>query len=242
MVDSSSATAFSVSGGTTVTATTIGVVGGKTITGGSTVTPAPVTGVQQTSDPLANVAAPSVGACNYINFSVGGGQTKTIGPGVYCNGVTLGNGAKVTFSTGTYILKGGGLNIGGGVTATGSGVTFYNTQGGGYSYAPFSISNGATVTLAAPTTGSLAGILMFQDRSIQSAAVNSFQGGTSVSLNGALYLPNTPISYSNGTNVAGTYSIIVAKTASFTGGCKMNDDYSSLPGGSPVKGSAVLSE
>jgi hypothetical protein len=242
IVESASATAFKVWGGTIVNASSIGVFGGSSITGGSTVTPAPVTGAPRQGDPLAYVTAPAVGGCTYTNTSVGGGLTRTLGPGVYCNGITLSNGATITFSPGTYILKGGGLDIGGGVTATGSGVTFYNTAGGGYTYAPFSFHNGPNVTLSAPTTGPLAGILLFQDRSIVSAAVNSFLGGAVFSLNGSLYFPTTPISYSGGTNVAGTYSIIVAKTATFSGGCKMNNDYSSLPGGSPIRGNALISE
>jgi hypothetical protein len=242
IVESASATAFKVWGGTTVNAPTIAVYGGSSVTGGSTVTSTPVTGAARQGDPLAYVVAPTVGACNYTNTSIGGGQTKTLSPGVYCNGITLGNGANITFSPGTYILEGGGLDIGGGVTATGSGVTFYNTAGGGYTYAPITLHNGPNVTLSAPTTGPLAGILMFQDRSIVSAAVNSFLGGSIFSLNGSLYFPTTAISYTGGTNVAGTYSIIVAKTAVFAGGCKMNNDYSSLPAGSPIRGNALISE
>ena len=75
-----------------------------------------------------------------------------------------------------------------------------------------------------------------------SAAVNSFLGGTNNVLNGSLYFPTTPVSYSGGTSVAGSYSIIVAKTVTFSGGCKMHNDYSSLPAGSPVRGNAVISE
>ncbi len=243
MVNSASSTAFTVSGGTTVKAGSIWVTGGSTVTGGSSVTPTASTGIPAMSDPLANVPAPSVGACTYYNTVVGGGLTKTLPPGVYCNGINLGNGAHITFAPpGNYILKGGGLNIQGGVTVTGTGVTFYNTAGGGYSYQPFNFSNGAVITLSAPTTGPLAGILLFQDRSIVSSAVNSFLGGTTNTLNGALYFPTTPISYSNGTNTSSTYTILIAKTVNFQGGCKVNNDYSSLPGGSPVKGNATLSE
>ena len=243
MVDSASSTAFTVSGGTTVTASSIWVTGGSTVTGGSSVTPTASTAIPAMSDPLANISPPAVGACTYTNTVVGGGLTKTLPPGVYCNGINLGNGAHITFApAGTYILKGGGLSIAGGVTVTGTGVTFYNTSGGGYSYQPFNFSNGATVTLTAPTTGPLAGILLFQDRSIVSSAVNSFLGGTTITLNGALYFPTTPMSYSNGTTTSSTYTILVAKTLNFQGGCKVNNDYSSLPGGSPVKGNATLSE
>ena len=109
-------------------------------------------------------------------------------------------------------------------------------------YAPIAFHNAATVTLSAPSSGNLAGILMFQDRSVVSAAVNTFRGATNNVLNGSLYFPTTPVSYSGGTNLAGSYSIIVAKTITLSGGCKMHNDYSSLPAGSPVRGNAVISE
>ncbi|MGA7234203.1 MAG: hypothetical protein WBY44_00890, partial [Bryobacteraceae bacterium] len=57
---------------------------------------------------------------------------------------------------------------------------------------------------------------------------------------GALYFPTSALSYSGG--AASDYTIIVAKTVSFSGGTTLNSDYSSLPGGSPVKGNAVMSE
>jgi Putative Flp pilus-assembly TadE/G-like len=241
-VESASATAFKVWGGTTVTASSIGVFGGSSVVN-ATVTPTPVTGTPRQGDPLAYVLAPAVGnTCPNLNTSIGGGLTRTLNPGIYCNGITLSNGSNITFNPGTYILKGGGLDIGGGVTATGSGVTFYNTAGGGYTYGPFTFHNGPNITFSAPTTGPLAGILFFQDRGIVSPLVNSLFGGSTFSLVGSLYFPTTPISYSGGTNVSGTYSIIVAKTATFSGGCKMNNDYSSLPGGNPIKGNALISE
>lgn len=244
MVDSGHATAFTVSGGTKVNATAIGVFGGYTITGGSTVTPGPVAGMARVSDPLAYIPAPAVTGCQYLNTSIGGGQTVTLYAGVYCNGITIGNGAHVTFapvgSNADFILVGGGLDLGGGTIITGTG-TFYNTSGTGYPYKQISFHNGAQVTLNAPTTGPRAGILLFQDRAISSGLVNTFTGGTLLTLNGSLYFPTTSLSYSGGTD-AGTYSIIVARTATFAGGCKMHADYSLLPGGSPLKGSAILSE
>ncbi len=261
-VDSSSATAFLVSGNGTVNTSAIASFGGISVSGGSHVTASSIFangtvsvvgasvmtpaatagGLSRAGDPLAYVAAPGVGACDHTNYTAGGGQTLTVNPGVYCNGMNLGNGATVTFSPGTYILKGGGLNINGGVTARGSGVTFYNSAGGGYAYAPFNFGNGANISFTAPTTGSLAGILMFQDRSVVSAAVNQFVGGITMNLSGVIYLPTTPLKFSNGSSTASPYSIIVAKSVVFSGGTKLNNDYSSLPGGNPIKGNALLSE
>ena len=85
-------------------------------------------------------------------------------------------------------------------------------------------------------------MLFFQDRTIVSAAMNQFVGGINMSLSGTLYFPTTPVTFSNGSSSSSPYSIIVAKTVAFTGGTKLNNDYSSLPGGNPIKGNGLLSE
>lgn len=74
-----------------------------------------------------------------------------------------------------------------------------------------------------------------------SAAVNNFAGGASLTLTGTLYFPTTGVDFSNGASAA--YTIIVADNVTFTGGATLNNNYSSLPGGtSPIKGNAALSE
>ena len=123
---------------------------------------------------------------------------------------------------------------------TGTGVMFYNTTATGYTFQPFTFANGSTETLSAPTTGTYAGILLFQDPTVVSSAVSSFAGGTNANLTGTLYLPKAGLSFSNGASAA--YTIIVADSVVFTGGVTLNNNYSSLPGGSPIKGNAALSE
>jgi len=243
VVNSSNAQAMTVSGGTSVTATAIGVTGGDSVSGGSSVSPAPVTGVAATRDPLAYVPAPTVGDCNHIGLALHwAAGTQQLYPGVYCNGISVGNGAVANFNAGTYILKGGGLTLNGGTTNTGAGVTFYNTAGGGYSYGAISISNGASANFVAPTTGSLAGILFFQDRAIVGGAASSLTGGATVVLQGALYFPTTALTYSGGVALPADYTLVVAKSVSLSGGVTLNNNFSSLPGGSPIKGNAALSE
>lgn len=240
VVDSTSATALTASGGAKLTASSIAVAGNYKVTNGATVSPSPKVGAATGGDPLKYIQAPSVGGCNFNNYSIGGNTTITISQGVYCGGITIGNSAKVTLNPGTYVLLGGGLNFGGGATVTGSGVTFYNTYNAQHAYGSIQMNNGVSVTLSAPTTGSLAGILMFQDRSVVGGAASSFSGGAMLNMTGALYFPTTTLTYCNGASAP--YTIVVAKTIAFAGGVKINSDYSSLPGGSPVKGGAALSE
>jgi hypothetical protein len=240
VIDSNSSTALTASGGAHLAAPSISVVGNYTVNNGASISPSPTTGASAASNPFATLATPSVGACNYTSYSVGGGATVTLNPGVYCNGLTIANGATVTLNSGMYILKGGGLTFAGGAKVTGTGVTFYDTYGGGYSYQPVAFNNGTTETLTAPTTGTYAGILIFQDPTVVGGAASSFAGGTNANLTGALYFPTTALSFSNGASAA--YTIIVADSVSFTGGVTINNNYSSLPGGSPIKGSVALSE
>lgn len=240
MVNSSSSTALSVTNGSKATATYFDVNGNYTVSGGSSISPAPMTGVMPSSDPLSSLAKPSVGSCTYTNENIGNGATTTLSQGTYCGGITIGGGSHVTFNAGTYILKGGGLSLSNGATITGAGVAFFNTAATGYSYGPIALAGGTTVTFSAPTTGSLAGILFFQDSSVGAAAASSISNGASAILNGTLYFPTTALAFSGGSSSA--YTIIVADTVNFSNGATLNNNYSSLPGGSPVKGGATLSE
>jgi len=239
IVNSNSATALTATGGAHLSAPSISVVGNYTISNGATISPAPTHGATAASNPFSTLQTPTVGACTYTSYSVPYG-TVTLNPGTYCNGLNIGGGATVTMNPGTYIMKGGGLHFAGGSHVTGSGVMIYDTYGGGYSYQPIIFDNGTSETLTAPTTGTYAGILLFQDPTVVGGGASSFAGGTSANLTGTLYFPTTALSFSNGASAA--YTIIVADSVNFTGGVTLKNDYSSLPGGSPIKGSVALSE
>jgi hypothetical protein len=239
-VNSTSNTALTVTGGSHVTAPYFDVAGKYTVNGGSSISPAPSQSAPALSDPLASLSPPTVGGCTYSNISIGNGATVTRSQGTYCNGLTIGGGATVTLNPGIYVLKGGGLTISNGAHVTGNGVVFYNTYAAGYPYAPITFNGGTTVTLTAATTQTYAGILFFQDRSVVSALPNTISNGANATLTGTLYFPTTSLSYAGGANAA--YTIVVADSVSFSGGVTVNSNYSSLPGGSPVRGNTTLSE
>jgi Putative Flp pilus-assembly TadE/G-like len=237
-VDSSNWQAMAVSGGTQVTASTVSVVGSYSLSGGSTITPAPKTGANSVPDPYAGIAPPTYGPCDYTNWSVSGGSQAAL-PGVYCNGIKISAGATVTFNPGVYILRGGGLQVSGGSTISGTGVTFYNTADG-YTYKPINISGGGHVNLAAPTSGPLAGMLFFQDRSINSPTANALSGGSSDQFTGILYFPTTPLNYSGGSSTDRTYTTIVARTVNFSGGSTYIQNYAIMQGGLNVRQAALV--
>jgi hypothetical protein len=242
VIDSGNSSALSASGGARVTAAAINIVGNYSSSGGAVLSPTPHTGANSQPDPLAYLTAPAVAAgCPNPGVSVSGGATATITEGVYCNGISVSGNSTLNLSPGVYILKGGGMSVSGGSHVNGTGVTIYNTKDATHSYQPISFSGGTFIHLTAPTSGDLSGILMFQDRSVMGGGQSSLSGGANQSLVGSLYFPTTALSYSGGA-ATDAYTIIVAKSISFSGGSVMRNDYSTLQGGSPIKGTASLSE
>jgi hypothetical protein len=243
LVDSTASNGLAITGNATITAPTIGVVGGYTSSGSSSYSPTPKTGVIAASDPLAYVQAPTVGSCAHTNLSLSNAGSSSayyqLYQGTYCGGITISNGY-VNFNAGTYVLAGGGLSTGGGPTLTGTGITFYNTTGTG-GYKGINLSGNETANFSAPTTGPLTGILIFQDRSIPIGSAGSTVSGDSTSTyDGALYFPTTTVSLGGNSSASG-YMIVVANEVSLSGNSAMGSNYSSLTGGSPIKGS-ILAE
>jgi Putative Flp pilus-assembly TadE/G-like len=233
VVDSSSSSAMNSSGSAGVNATSIAVTGN---TSGCCFSPTPQTGVPPAPDPLAGRVAPTVSGCNYTNFKVSG-ATRTLTPGVYCNGIDISGGSSnVTFMPGVYVLNGGGFTVSGGGAIQGDGVTFYNTGGGAYAYKPVAISGGTTGTLSAPESGSTEGILFFQDRTITTNANNAISGASTLNIKGALYFPTQHVDFSGGSSGSTGCNIIVASTITFSGPSSLSvAGCSDFANGSPIK-------
>jgi hypothetical protein len=237
VVDSSSSTALKFSGSGSFTAKYFDVVGKYSTSGSVTFSPTPTTGSAYQGDPLTFLVPPSSSTCNYTNFKVTTGSS-TLNPGTYCNGITISGATIVTFNPGTYILMGGGLNVSGSSVIKGSGVTFFVTQGLGYSYGPISISSSVVATLSAPTTGSYYGILVYQDRGIGTGkAANTVTGASSSSLEGVLYFPTTALTLS-GAEAGGNCLIVIADTITLTGAAALGNGCS---GGSPLQPPVAVS-
>ena len=190
------------------------------------------------TDPLATLAAPTVGPCDYTNYNKKVGVT--INPGVYCGGITL-TGGTLNLNPGTYILSGGGLTLKAGTSISGSGVTIYNTAANGYTYKPISFAGNTGINLSAPTSGTYEGILFYTDRTISNATANTITGNNSSVIVGTIYMPGVPLQFiGNATLTA--YTVLVVDTLSLTGNATLNDDYSSLANGAPVKGGSIVAE
>ena len=226
---------------------------------------APITGATSVPDPLRNVTEPTVGACTYSGLGTltGGSAAPSVTPpitgngtasnpfvfssGTYCNGFKI-SAAYATFGSGTYIIKGisgsnQSFNVSGTSNVSGSNVTFFITASSASNYKPVAISGGSTVSLSAPTTGTLSGMLFFQDRTLTGVNSNdqeSFTGGSNMLLTGALYFPLDNLVFSGGSTAHPDYTILVANTVTFSGGSTLNNDYSSLNQGSPIQVTGII--
>lgn len=164
--------------------------------GGASATPTPQTSAAGVVNPLANLAMPTVGACDYTGTFVVTG-TMTLNPGVYCGGISITTASNTAnLNPGTYIIAGGGLTVTNSGAINGTGVTFVLTTGTS-AFKGLDFGNGCKAKLSAPTSGSLKGILVFQDPAAPSIPGSTFacSSTSAPELQGTLYLPNSSITF-----------------------------------------------
>lgn len=176
--------------------------------------------------------------CGPVNLS-GNTSTATLSPGFYYGGISINGNQALKFNPGVYILGGGGLSINGNTSSmTGTGVTFYNTTGLG-GYKQIKLNGNTQVNLSAPTTGSLQGILFYQDPSVTGGAGSTINGNSSSTFDGALYFPTTTLTYNGNSSLSG-YTIVVAYDIVWNGNSTIGNNYSSLASGSPIKSGLLV--
>ncbi len=221
-INSSAHPALSVSGSSSLHSTQILINGGTYSVGGSSVvSPTPNTSGGSVTDPLASLAMPSVGSCDYTNRSIGSSAHVTISPGVYCGGLRVSGSSLVTLNSGIYTMNGGGLVVTSSSTLSGTDVLIFNTGQSGQTPAPISIDASSVINLSAPTSGAYQGILFMQDRGISYSGTNVITGSSTV-YTGTMYFPSTALSY--GGSSSGTYTALIAKTLTLTGSSVIRND------------------
>lgn len=176
-------------------------------------------------DPYASVAEPArAGTC--LNKGVGTpNSTTSLTPtenhpsGVkvmrFCGGLDVkGN---VQFGPGLYIIEGGDFTVNSGnidssaiASLTGSGATFYFTNGG-----RLRLGANAKLSLSAPTSGPYSGLLFFGSRS-ESGITHQINGAAGSTTDGAVYAPASHMSFSGNSKTTGCLQV-VARLVTFTG-------------------------
>jgi Flp pilus assembly protein TadG len=248
--------AVSVIGGAKLVTDDISVVGGITQNNGGVITsstssstppPTEVKGASVAVNPYANVTLSSIETSTQTTItsttcsstsgkSFTSGNT-TISAGVYCGGISTSNNGSITMSPGVYYIVGGGFNLSSG-TNTATGVTIVLVDANG-SPPSVSIANGATFAISSPSSGATAGIAFYGDPT-NTGAFN-FQGGSTLTLNGAIDLPGSTLSWANGTTIsaASNCTQIIAANFQLAGGMNLNLNNCSSVGVKPIGGSTT---
>jgi len=85
---------------------------------------------------------------------------------------------------------------------------------------PVNVTSQASLTLSAPTSGTYAGIAVFENRAITGSQASgaSINGGT---IDGAFYFPNSSLSFASSGDATG-YQMLIADTVNFNGGFSLS--------------------
>ena len=212
----------------TLSGNAVGAVGGveQSNSGSNTLNPSPGNSDQSSvADPLAGTPAPSYGTCSYMNASFTAWRATpyqfTQAANVFCGNTTIGgNGSTDTFAPGTYYVVNGNLVFNNATVTQAQGVQFILTGSNPGALSWTNYSN-TTTTMTAPTTGPQAGILFWQTCPAGgSAPANTFAGGSTLAIDGAIYTPCGALDLSNNAKIvpqSGGAATYVANTIHTTG-------------------------
>ena len=190
--------------------------------------PMPVTDCPPRDNPLATRTPPIVGVCNHSKFSVNN-FTGVLQPGVYCGGLTIMGSSNVEFQKGIYIIKDGDMEVLGTSKIFGEEVGFYFIGNG----ADLFLNDSVDVSLSAPITGVMAGILIWQDPGGNTIKVFEVASNNVKTLVGTIYLPKGKFLGRANAPVAQTsaYTAIVADKIELLSGVNLvlNTNYGQTP-------------
>lgn len=208
--NSSSSKAVILSGNSKINAARNCVVGG--VGQGQSFITAPVEVCAPRANPFASVEISTPAQCTFTNFKASG--TVSLQPGVYCGGLTLSGGPKVSAAPGIYVIRNGTFTMSGGGSFRGDGVTFV-LEGS----AQINLSGGGSYWLRAPETGQTAGFVFFQNPDASPGAKAHMSGSGALYYEGIIYFPTQNIIVSGGgsTNTPSPFMAIIANTFTYTG-------------------------
>ncbi|WP_265563516.1 Tad domain-containing protein [Sphingomicrobium arenosum] len=199
--------------------------------------------VSKMTDPYASLSPdPSVMDCTSTKVVVRGGPNETISTAptitadydfdasyaangnksINCfSGIDVASNTTVNLPAGVYYIDGGNVNIQG--TLTGTDVTIVLTNRNTSSTATigtFDMNAQAKMTLSAPTTGTWAGMAIYQDRRAVNQPKqnpNKINGGSTGIIEGVLYFPNQGLAYNGDGTSDFVCTRIVSRRVTFSG-------------------------
>jgi Flp pilus assembly protein TadG len=202
----------------TMVANFICSAGGKLAAGPGSFSPSPRTDCPILPDPLRSRPLPTPDACKATNLVVKGTMLN-LTPGTYCGGLTVDVGAIVSLASGTYIFKGGPLVVKDGGSLTGVNVSLFFSGVG----ASMRFESATTISLTAPKSSDMAGILIAEDRKNPVGQQFEIYSNNARNLLGTIYLPQGRlfVAANNPVSDQSAYTIVVARRFSLSEGPTM---------------------
>ncbi|MEO6248382.1 MAG: pilus assembly protein TadG-related protein [Sphingomicrobium sp.] len=133
--------------------------------------------------------------------------------------LSVSSGKTLTLPAGTYYINGGDAFIQGNITCTACTIILTNVDPTSTTIGQFKVNASSNVNLTAPTSGTYAGIAIYQDRRAvdSNANVNKINGNSNSIINGAMYFPNQQLEYNGTGTTSAVCTMFVAKRLVFTG-------------------------
>jgi Putative Flp pilus-assembly TadE/G-like len=181
-------------------------------------------------DPLRDRPKPAIDIddCDHHNEMVTPFKTVVLKPGVYCGGLSVVGGV-AKLQPGAYVMRNGLLSVSGGGTLSGENVGFFLTG----SASTILFARDSHISLTAPKTGDMAGLLFFEDRDSEFATYHRITSNDARNLVGTMYFPNSKLLIDATNPVAdrSDYTVIVAREFELRDGPELvlNTDYESSP-------------
>ncbi|MCF8709774.1 TadE/TadG family type IV pilus assembly protein [Rhizorhapis sp. SPR117] len=217
VTNSKAANAVIAGGSSLISATPVAAVGGLQSSGNyaSGTALQPYTIAQP--DPFADLPEPILPSCSG-KVTVQPTATRTLDPGCY-RGMDLKG--TVTLNPGIYYIEGSSFGVGSQATVIGDGVTIILTSSTAAtnpgSIADVNINGGANIQLTAPTSGTYAGVVFYQDRRATDSGTNKINGNASSKIQGAIYMPKQAVEFSGTSGMDTKCLQIVSRRVTFTG-------------------------
>lgn len=143
------------------------------------------------SDPFAgNLPAVTNTTCTVSNQNYSG--TVPLSPGVYCGNFNFNGSGTLNLAPGLYVLKGTRWNLNSGWTVSGTDVTFYFADSNSY----IQVNSGVKLSIAAPTTGTYANILIYEPTGLSTSSF-TINGSAGHAFTGLIYLPSRNVTFNS---------------------------------------------
>ncbi len=223
--DSMATNSFNLNGGATFSASQLISSGNYQVSNNSTLTLTNGTQLNapSTADPYTSRAVPSPSGQCLNPKSISSGPLPS---GRYCSDISISTGTNVTLN-GLYVLDGASFSMTGG-SVSGNVSIVLTSSGSASKIGTVSISGNANLTLTALTTGATAGIVFFQDPRASASGTDTFNGGGTTTLTGALYFPNQAVKFGGSGTMTSTCTQLVARTITFNGNANLSQNCSGV--------------